>query len=34
MEADLKRLNDARYEEDKTMWELEYVVGRTYITRN
>lgn len=34
MQADLKRLNDTRFELDKSKWELEYAMSRIYITRN
>ena len=34
MQADLKRHNDARYEEDKAKWELEYAMTRIYIICN
>jgi hypothetical protein len=34
MQADLKRLNNAKFELDKSKWELEYAISRIYITRN
>jgi transposase len=34
MQADLERLNDARFELDKSKWELEYAMTRIHITRN
>jgi transposase len=34
MRADLERLNDARFELDKSKWELEYAMTRIHITRN
>jgi hypothetical protein len=34
MQADLERLNNARFELDKSKWELEYAMTRIYITRN
>jgi hypothetical protein len=34
MQADLERLNDARFELDKSKWELEYAITRIYIICN
>jgi hypothetical protein len=34
MQANLKRLNDAKFELDKLKWELEYTISRIYITWN
>ncbi len=34
MQVDLKRLNDAKFELNKSKWELKYIISRIYITRN
>jgi hypothetical protein len=34
MQVDLEHLNNARFELDKSKWELEYTMTRIHITRN